>query len=415
MSTRITPRLLAGCLLAFALAAFVGVQLSARNNPVTGAGRKIARSEDHLVVHEWGTFTSIAGRDGIALEWRPLDGPSDLPKFVHTIDEGGEGLRHRAQRNKESLMARVRMETPVLYFYSGKEMDVSVKVDFPKGRITEWYPQARAVGTNVDWGRLKVMPGAALTFPVESSESHYYPAREVDAAPVQVCGTNNRPAQQEKFLFYRGVGDFDLPLSVRLAGENVELKNTGVDEITHLILFENRGGRIGYRLCDSFTGEMTHERPALDKNMDALLADLKQILVASGLYEKEAAAMIKTWRSSWFEEGMRVFYILPRRTTDEILPVTIEPRPAELVRVLVGRAEVITPQMEKAVQQQLTQLRDSDPEVRRSALKVIRKYGRFSEPILKRLLAEERDSVARSLLKKLIETPSGAQSDVAKN
>ena len=120
--------------------------------------------------------------------------------------------------------------------------------------------------------------------------------------------------------------------------------------------------------------------------------------------------MIKTWRNSWFEEGMRVFYILPRRTTDEILPVTIEPRPAELVRVLVGRAEVITPGMEKSVQQQLSLLRDSSPQVRETAMREIRKYGRFSEPILKRLLVAERDARVRASIRKLIDTP-GAETE----
>ena len=413
MTTRITSRLIAGCLLAFAIAAFVGVKLSAQSNQTTKALKKSVPAKDQLVVHEWGTFTSIAGRDGVALDWRPLNGPSDLPKFVHTFEEGAGGLRHSRVPGKGDMTARVRMETPVLYFYSGSEMDVSVKVDFPKGKITEWYPQAREASSGIDWGKLKVMPGAALSFPVESADSHYYPARETDAAPVQVCSTDGKPKQQEKFLFYRGVGTFDLPLSVKLEGESVVLKNLAQDEITHLVIFENRGGKIGYRLCDAFTGEMTHERPALDKNMDALLTDLEQILVASGLYEKEAAAMIKTWRDSWFEEGMRVFYILPRKVTDEILPVTIEPRPAELVRILVGRAEVITPQMEKSVQQQISLLRDPSAEVRETAMREIRKYGRFSEPILKRLLEQESDAGVRSRIKRLIES-SGAEAETAR-
>lgn len=412
MTTRITSRLIAGCLLAFAVAALVGVRLAAQHASATKANTKAVPAANRLVVHEWGTFTSIAGKDGVALEWRPLNGPSDLPKFVHTFQEGSGGFRHSAPGTrapgKGDLTAQVRMETPVLYFYSGSEMDVSVKVDFPKGKITEWYPQARTVDTSIDWGRLKVMPGAALTFPVESSYSHYYPARDVDAAPVQVCGTNGKPIQQEKFLFYRGVGTFDLPLAVKLEGEQVVLKNSGKDEIAHLIIFENRGGKIGYRLCDAFTGEMAHERPVLDKNMDALLADLKEILIASGLYEKEAEAMIKTWRSSWFEEGMRVFYILPRQTTDAVLPVTINPQPAELVRVLVGRAEVITPEMERSVQQQVSQLSDPSPQVREQAMQEIRKYGRFSEPILKRLLTTEKDANVRARIEQLIKAPVAA-------
>lgn len=409
MKTRISLRLTAFCLLAFAIVALVGVRLSAQHGRPNEGVRKTAATGNRLIVHEWGTFTSIAGKDGISLEWRPLNGPSDLPKFVHTIEEGSDGLRHN-KRGKSSLNASVRMETPVLYFYSDKEMNVSVKVDFPQGKITEWYPQARAVGTNIDWGQLKVMPGAEMDFPVESAHSHYYPARETDAAPVQVCGTNGKPGQQEKFLFYRGVGTFDLPLAVKLEGENVILNNTGREEIANLIIFENRGGKIGYRLCDTFTGEMTHERPALDKNMDSLLQDLQKILVASGLYEKEAAAMIKTWRSSWFEEGLRVFYILPRQTTDAVLPVTIEPKPAELVRVLVGRAEVITPEMEKNVQQQVGLLSDAAPEARAAAEREIRKYGRFAEPILKRLLEKESAEKMRARISMLIES-AGAETE----
>ena len=355
---------------------------------------------ESLVVHEWGTFTSIAGKDGVALDWRPLNGSTDLPKFVHTIQEGVGGLRNLG---KGDLNATVRMETPVLYFYSANEMDVSVKVDFPKGTITEWYPQARSVKTGIDWGRLKVMPGAAINLPAEYSPSHYYPARETDSALVQVCGTSGKPTQQEKFLFYRGVGTFDLPLSVKLEGDHVVLKNLGKDAISHVVIFENRGGKIGYRILDAVSGEITEQRPALDRNVDSLLQDLKQMLVTSGLYEKEADAMIKTWRDNWFEPGMRVFYILPRQTTDAILPVTIDPHPAELVRVLVGRAEIITPEMEKSVQRQVSLLGDASPQVRETAMREIRKYGRFSEPILKSILETEKDKSIRDRIQQLID------------
>src|SRR5947209_7473823 len=236
MTTRITSRLIAGCLLAFAIATVVGVELSARHNPANKALQKTAQADNRLVVHEWGTFTSIAGKDGVALEWRPLNGASDLPKFVYTIQNHDDGLRHGP---KADLTAAVRMETPVLYFYSASETDVSVKVDFPKGKITDWYPQARSVNTSIDWGRLKVMPGAELNFPIAYSDhSRYYAARETDAAPVQVCGTNGKTVQQEKFLFYRGVGTFDLPLSVKLAGESVVLRNTSQDRIAQVILCE---------------------------------------------------------------------------------------------------------------------------------------------------------------------------------
>lgn len=400
MKTYIKSRVLVTGVLILVVTAIVGITLGVRASRVTKAAPQTASANERLVVHEWGTFTSIAGKDGIAVDWRPLSGPSDLPKFVYTVSDRNIGPRRVPL--KSQLRGLVRMETPILYFYSGKEMEVNVKVNFPDGKITEWYPQARLVAESIDWGRVRITPGAALHLPVENTDSHYYPARETDSAPVQIGGSDGQPAQQEKFLFYRGVASFNLPLSVRLEGGKVLLQNVDRTEIANLIIFENRSGKIGYRLIDAFTGQKSYERPALDRNLESLVIELKQILVASGLYQKEAEAMIKTWRKSWFEEGMRVLYILPRRTTDAVLPLTIAPRADEVVRVLVGRTEVITPEIEKHVQAQVRQLSDPSPRVRETARQNIRKYGRFFEPILKAVLESETDETVRQRIRELI-------------
>src|SRR6476659_3060590 len=85
-----------------------------------------------LVAHEWGTFTSVAGPDGRAVDWSPRAGPSDLPCFV---------VRNRFEI-KGDLRGTVRMETPVLYFYGSDDTHVSVHVRFNGGWITEWFPPA---------------------------------------------------------------------------------------------------------------------------------------------------------------------------------------------------------------------------------------------------------------------------------
>ncbi|HSF23762.1 MAG TPA: hypothetical protein VLE20_06000, partial [Blastocatellia bacterium] len=355
----------------------------------------------------------IAGKDGTAVEWRPLNGSSDLPTFVYDTSRlsGRVGLRHLRSLEKGAMEALVRMETPVLYFYADKETTVSVRVDFPKGKITEWYPQARGVynsdyGGAIDWGRMTVLPGAEVELPIENPKSHYYPARETDAALLRVCG--EKPQEHEKFLFYRGVGTFDLPLSARLADESIVVKNLGKENVAQFILFENRGGRVGYRISDLFKGEVALERPALDQTIESLARDLEILLVANGLYEKEAGAMIKTWRDSWFEEGLRVFYIVPRKLTDSILPIRIDPAPAELTRVLVGRMEVITPETEEAIRQQVARLRDSSADIRDQAAKIIRKHGRFSEPVLKSIREKTSDVKLRARIDELIIVARGA-------
>src|SRR5205814_4233702 len=95
-------------------------------------GQVVTRAHDKaadLTVHEWGTFTSVAGQDGQAIDWRPLSGPSDLPCFVAQQNPGS--IKITPDGWLSSLLAKVRMETPVLYFYSPRSQTVQVNVRFP--------------------------------------------------------------------------------------------------------------------------------------------------------------------------------------------------------------------------------------------------------------------------------------------
>ncbi|MFZ0201956.1 MAG: hypothetical protein WB523_02155 [Candidatus Sulfotelmatobacter sp.] len=57
--------------------------------------------------------------------------------------------------------------------------------------------------------------------------------------------------------------------------------------------------------------------------------DFEDILTSQGLYPDEAQAMLEIWRQSWFEEGSRLFYIVPSRFLNTILPLTINPAPSQ--------------------------------------------------------------------------------------
>jgi hypothetical protein len=292
------------------------------------------------------------------------------------------------------------METPVLYFYADQETSVAVKVGFPSGRITEWYPTAAVNAGDINWGEIRIMPGAQVYLPNDYRENHYYPARETDAAAIQV--RRAQVTENEKFLFYRGVGNFDLPLTVKLIDNTVAVKNVSEESVTKVVLFENRDGRIGYRIADLRSSEMTLNRPELRGDLKDLRRELKAILTSEGLFEKEAEAMLNTWRSSWFEEGLRAFYIMPRKITDSVLPISIEPQPASLVRVLVGRTEMVTPEMEKSVTAQLKALHDPSLTVRETALKEINKYGRFSESVLTQVLSHTTDPKIKTEAERLL-------------
>src|SRR5580658_8912609 len=62
-----------------------------------------------LTIHEWGTFTSIAGNQGQTVSWLPLTGSAGLPSFVEHFRDSGF---------KRGLSGTIRMETPVMYFYA---------------------------------------------------------------------------------------------------------------------------------------------------------------------------------------------------------------------------------------------------------------------------------------------------------
>src|SRR5262249_53286831 len=384
MFTRITLRLAIAFLLAILFTPVV-TKLDAQDQ---------SQRQDRFVAHEWGTFTSVSTADGKAQLWNPLNGPSELPSFVYRSPVS------QCFKGYSIYLALVRIETPVIYFYSDRDVRASVKVDFPRGCFSEWYPLANTKRQTIDWNAFVAQPGAKEKFPVDQSRSHYYPARETDAAPLSFG--DEQYVEQEKFLFYRGIGDFDLPLWVRLKDDQVIVRSAGQDEIAKVILFENREGKSGWRIQGPINGEATIARPTLGQPVESLLREFEKTLVEQGLYEKEAAAMVKTWRDSWSEEGLRVFYVLPRRATDAILPITINPQPSELARAFVGRAEIITPEMESEIRAAAQLFGENSPEARAAALNSVRRYGRFADPILREAMNSAKDKASRATIDELM-------------
>ena len=231
----------------------------------------------------------------------------------------------------------------------------------------------------IGWSDIKIQPGSTADFPDERRPSRYYAARGTDAAPITAGD------QHEKFLFYRGVGRIPVPLSARLSVDGkVVVENRGPDPVPSAILFENRGGHLGYRNAGTIQNAgaiqsmVTLDAPSLDGSFSQLRHELETTLVAQGLFPKEAHAMVETWRDSWFEEGSRLIYIVPAGTIDAMLPLQIDPVPSQTARVFVGRIELITAETRRSVEDAFT----------RSDWPVIERYGRFLDPILARIASE---------------------------
>jgi hypothetical protein len=372
------------------------------STPAAGPGK--------FIVHEWGTFTGLVGSDGGNLPFRSGVG-SDLPSFVFTRaeqadrDHPGTNWLALERFTKDETAALLRMETPVVYFYTDTPRDVEARVEFPQGMLTEFYPPVRSMtpaydikdgrevlkGTSLDWGKIHLVPQAtSANYPKVEGSSHYIHARATDAATVQF---SDRPGElhEENFLFYRGLGDFSLRVTVTAQGkDHFTLHNSSGGPITTAFLIRSTGdGKTRFSIQRDLANgrQETMTLPSQESSVSELVDAVAKALVAEGLYEKEARAMVKTWEDNWFGEagtGTRVLYMLPGQATDTLLPLQIKPTPDAMVRVLVGRIDVLTPEQENRIAGMFRKAAMQEP-LGIAEVREVRALGRFQRPALDRV------------------------------
>ena len=294
------------------------------------------------------------------------------------------------------LAVTQKMETPVVYFYTDQERKVKVDIGFPNGIISQYYPAptefSPAIGdvTSLSGGQVSfdvdVIPDSAgaLNIPTVDSGNIYAPSREVASNYLR------SGSETERFIFYRGLGNFSTDFQVTSRGGALTLHNRGADPVASVFLVYVTEGGGAIRQLNSIAGHGAQEVSAATVNqltasqlpIQDFLAQadpvLTHALISSGLYTDEAQAMTNTWKKSYFRTpGLRVLYALSRQETEHILPMHVTPQPESLIRTLVGRVEV---------------MRDTDEQALLAAIHArgqaadISSLGRFAEAKLRRLL-----------------------------
>ncbi|MFQ5844802.1 MAG: hypothetical protein ACE5JG_07425 [Planctomycetota bacterium] len=398
-----------------------------------GAGcRRAGWDGRTFTVHEWGTFTAVQGSGGVVLDGL-LHEERDLPAFVYDLRDFA-GLTGVSPK----------METPVIYFYSAGPRKVRVDVGFPRGVVTQWFPAATRVnhrgvrrGTPITdlrdgfigWGSLGdlnvLAPGTDARVPRVRDDDPWRFARRVRANTLGVCNANSAREsagsgvdfQYEKFLFYRGLGDFDLPLRAEVASETagddrcavrLRLQNTRPDEpLAHLFVIRVQGGRSGFRYLPALKGStdlasLEIELRPVEESTGRLVGRLAAALTATGLFPDEARAMARTWERGYFQdEGLRVLYVLPRALVDRELPLKVtdhsgKAREFAVVRTFVGRLEVLSPEREARMVRALHDYAHGAAERRREAGATIARWGRFAIPYLNRVRSLSADAAVRA-------------------
>lgn len=316
-------------------------------------------------LHEWGTFTTVSGSDGVLLPGLEVE-EAALPAYVHAFPGfavTGKGMPLPVRN------VTVKMETPVLYFHSDTSFRAKVAVGFQGGAISQWYPE-RSDGENLPSNGRATAPidfkiprcgwiqwDLDVLSPEDSRKTLLFKpddllqwtrARVPDANSVR-----HNSGETEGFIFYRGLGNFVPGLFTTASGNgDLHITNRSGGKIPYAFVFDNRPDGIhrwheiagGIGNGNSLTlGEKQLERSGSGFDPEMYRA-LRHGLASCGLTESEASAMIQTWWHSYFEcDGLRVFWVLPVSRTQEILPLEVSPLPDHIIRVLVGRSEVLRP------------------------------------------------------------------------
>ncbi|MFL5341194.1 MAG: hypothetical protein ACJ8F7_13690 [Gemmataceae bacterium] len=394
-----------------------------------------------LVVHEWGTFLGVQGSDGATLGGM-VASEEALPPFVE----------QRSWSTWDRVSMRSKMETPVTYFYTDRPLTVNVRVDMPKGVLTHWFPMVANFGPPAEkapaphppeayrsflsWEKIELIPHqpnlaieAGKVVPtlwrVKATDPWRF-ARDTDSAFVKGRARNMKDWSEfdfEKFLFYRGLGTFDLPLEVRTsqAGSDVQLlmHNRDAKPLTGMFAISVGKNALRFGPLGELAGSMT-KNVSLDKALTIelpltegthpVMKKVAEALMVAGLYEKEAWAMVYSWEKSYFRtEGLRILFVLPRETTDAYIPIQITPKPQEVVRVMVGRVELLTPAQERQIEQWVEELGAPEFKTREAAQAGLAKLGRLSEPALRRVMAITHSAEVRKSANQLIQAAVRAQ------
>lgn len=357
-----------------------------------------------LDVHEWGTFTVLVSSRGQTVNWyQPYSDIAKLPGFVM--------MNYNAMLSMKSGIpaARVRMETPVIYFYPEEETTVSVRVAFANGSITERFPTTNdALYAPISMGLLnsaasitcvavqpttesifnqrmrefsvstsptvvrwtgKLLPPnheKAKSIPAVAPKQgeNYAAARNVPDAWIFESDTPNKFApsipQVEKFIFYRGAGQSVPPYLVTMPDDHsVTFHNMSQSASSFQVALRVRDGQASWVQMPNISGPSTESSRSATITFPEKTISLEQAdqelcalflgeLISRGLTKAEAQAMIDTWNHTWFaESGQRVFTIVDRTWVDSVLPLGITPEPKKLERVFVARYEVLSPAQEK--------------------------------------------------------------------
>ncbi len=366
-------------------------------------------------VHEWGVFAvhddlELANAD-MRAEW------AALPKFVFGQTAGRELPINYAG---EAIVLK-----PVVFFHASEPLAVELRVDFPGGLPTVWWPRTVYPSYQFDacpGDAKKKEPHRHLEWHVQLKEPPK--GQKIDAQPLAVekghwietlravkaddvfskrndFGGGNRlfegdlpnpQLERERFIYYDGLVPIGKRIAVTVENGKVLVASLVKHSVHDVTVVDRRTpdhirvARLAKFEADTKpTALEFHEVEAKDWPQAGLVTLTKQLKDA-GLFEDEARALADVWKQEFFQaEGLTLFYRLPQEEYEKLLPMKLKPRPEKLVRVGLVLQPHCEPDLAERVADFANDLGNEDFEKRERAQESLEKIGRAAFVHLRRV------------------------------
>ncbi len=385
-----------------------------------------------LIVHEWGVWVRSSTSRGTM--WSsPETMVEQLPPFVRLVKN-----EYTPKRQDHGW------DKPVIHLYGPEGLAVKVEIATTQGHPTAYFPEGTLVPKTVhvknclemayytltdcfgiEWkGTLSNEPKGAL---LEVDPKHWW--AQVRKVPSAYIHTEN---DRERFLFYEATAFQEPAIVASISKDQITLRlSPPLGQRRLPPAKRKKRSPVGSTLVIINDGlkhyawhidEITADKPVSRKRSDLLSEALPDIAIlaaaraqweAFGITKEEASAIVKSWRSDLLDTpGFLVISRMPPPLYEKMFPLTVTPKPKEIVRVgmvfdtVPGSDDRLSwlPSSQLVFKEWARGLEDPDSEVRAPAAAKLARQGDLVRPLLKSLIesgAPRAQSEARDLLAKL--------------
>ncbi len=372
----------------------------------------ICCATDRFVVHEWGVMVRDQTESSTTLA-PPAELLSSLPDFALQHDKSYVPTRMNHGWNK-----------PIVYFYGSEGLAIDIRIDTPLGVPLAYFPKpdgfierqspmvldhrammaytlTQAVG--MKWsGKLSREPANPL--PPVAAGHWWAAAREVPAAWFTTKTGGDR------FLFYEATARQEPTVVANVSKDTIVIRNTSAASSGPVLLIVNDGRAKFLHRFNTIVGnaqanlkqqELTAE-PASDKQ---ITAECFAACRDHGLTAPESAALVAAWQHDLTSRlGFLLISRLPVADYDKIFPLSITPKPDEVVRVglvfdtLPGQKDrsAWLPNLAPKFAELGRQLGSDDFPSRDSARQKLASYGDLTSSFLETLLQDKDPEIVRA-------------------